>query len=92
MQVKQRDTVVTHRVPAFPQCQTALANAPVVGHERLQSEGTLAAAPVACAEQLASVEQDIRAGVTQAAVANFDETGLRLERKTHWPMWPAPSS
>jgi len=53
-------------------------------HQLSLSEGTLATAQVACAERLAPVEQAIRAGVTQAAVANFDETGLRVERKTHW--------
>lgn len=160
MQVKQPDTIVTHRAPTCSQCQTDLANAPVVGHECRQvvdlpttrpqvtehqalrvccpqcqtvtagqfppdvthpaqygpgvkalavylqtyqhlpfertqeyfrdvhqlslSEGTLATAQVTCAEQLASVEHAIRAGVTQAEVAHFDETGLRVEQKTHW--------
>jgi transposase len=53
-------------------------------HQLSLSEGTLASAQVSCAEQLAPVEQAIRAGVTQAAVAHFDETGLRVARKTHW--------
>jgi len=160
LQVEHPDTVVTHRASTCSQCQTALTNAPVVGHERRQvvdlpttrpqvtehqalqvccpqcqtvtvgqfppdvtqpaqygpgvkalavylqtyqhlpfertqeyfrdvhqlslSEGTLATAQVVCAERLAPVEQAIRTGVIQAEVAHFDETGLRVERKTHW--------
>lgn len=160
LQVEQPDTVVTHRAPTCPQCQTALANAPVVGHERRQvvdlpttrpqvtehqalrvccphcqrvtagpfppdvtqpaqygpgvkalavylqtyqhlpfertqdyfrdvhqlslSEGTLATAQAACAAALVPVENAIRSAVTQAPVANFDETGLRVNHQTYW--------
>src|SRR5258706_476539 len=42
-------------------------------HQLSLSEGTLATTQAVCAEQLAPVEQAIRAGVTQAAVAHFDE-------------------
>ncbi len=37
-----------------------------------------------CAERLVPIEHTIRSGVTEAAVVNFDETGLRVDRKTHW--------
>jgi len=36
MQVKHPDTIITHRAPTCPQCQTSLASAPVVGHTRRQ--------------------------------------------------------
>ncbi|MEO6320920.1 MAG: IS66 family transposase [Polaromonas sp.] len=53
-------------------------------HQLNLSEGTLVTVQASCAERLVPVEQDIRRGVTEAAVVNFDETGLRVDRKTHW--------
>lgn len=159
-QVEQPDTVVAHRASTCPQCQAALAAAPVVGRERRQvvdlpttrpqvtehqalvvccpqcqavtagafpadvtqpvqygpgvkalavylqtyqhlpfertqeyfadvhhlhlSEGTLTNTQAACAAALAPVEAAIREGVNQAAVAHFDETGLRVAGQGHW--------
>lgn len=53
-------------------------------HQLTLSEGTLVTVQANCAERLAPIEQAIRSGVTEAAVVNFDETGLRVEGKTHW--------
>lgn len=53
-------------------------------HQLTLSEGTLATVQASCAERLVPIEQAIRRGVTAAAVVNFDETGLRVDRKTHW--------
>ena len=53
-------------------------------HQLNLSEGTLVTVQASCAERLVPVEQAIRSGVTEAAVVNFDETGLRVDRKTHW--------
>lgn len=53
-------------------------------HQLNLSEGTLATVQANCAERLVPIEQAIRSGVTEAAVVNFDETGLRVDRKTHW--------
>lgn len=48
------------------------------------SEGTLVNAMTTCAEKLASVENQIKAGIQAAAVVNFDETGMRVEGKLNW--------
>lgn len=48
------------------------------------SEGTLASARETCAAQLEGVETAIHQALIQAPVANFDETGLRIEGQTHW--------
>jgi transposase len=48
------------------------------------SEGTLATTQQTCYERLASVETAIKQALTAAAVAHFDETGVRIEAKTHW--------
>ena len=48
------------------------------------SEGTLANARETCAVRLEPVETAIKQGVAQSAVVNFDETGLRVEGRTHW--------
>jgi transposase len=48
------------------------------------SEGTLAHARETCAVRLEAVETAIKQGVAQSAVVNFDETGLRVEGRTHW--------
>ena len=48
------------------------------------SEGTLANARETCATRLEAVEAAIKQGVAQAAVVNFDETGMRVEGRTNW--------
>lgn len=48
------------------------------------SERTLEAAVLACHAQLADVEAAIKQGVTAAAVAHVDETGLKVGGKTAW--------
>src|SRR5947209_3189566 len=48
------------------------------------SERTLEAAVASCHAQLAAVEAAIKQGVTAAAVAHFDETGLNVGGKTAW--------
>ncbi len=48
------------------------------------SEGTLYNAREKCFEVLAPVEAQIKAGVKGAAVAHFDETGLRVNSKLWW--------
>ena len=48
------------------------------------SAGTLAQVRETCATHLETVENAIKQAVTQAAVVNFDETGLRIAGKTHW--------
>jgi transposase len=53
-------------------------------HQLHLSEGSLATAQATCAAALVPVENAIRAGVTQAAVAHFDETGLRVAAHGHW--------
>ncbi len=47
------------------------------------SEGTLASARETCAARLEGVETAIHQALIQAPVANFDETGLRIEGETH---------
>jgi transposase len=53
-------------------------------HQLDLSEGTLATAQATCAAALEPIETAIRDAVTQAAVAHFDETGLRLLCLTYW--------
>lgn len=48
------------------------------------SEGTLYETRRQCFEALREVEAQIKAGVTAAAVAHFDETGLRVNAKLLW--------
>ena len=48
------------------------------------SAGTLAQARETCATRLETAENAIKQAVTQAAVVNFDETGLRIAGKTRW--------
>jgi len=48
------------------------------------SAGTLAQARETCATRLETVENAIKQAVTQAAVVNFDETGIRIAGQTHW--------
>lgn len=48
------------------------------------SEGTLHAAAQECAAQLAPVEEEIKEGIQQAKVAQFDETGVRVEKRRGW--------
>jgi len=45
---------------------------------------SLERAVAACHAQLAAVEAQIKAGVTRAAVAHFDETGVNLAGQTNW--------
>ena len=45
---------------------------------------TLATAQAVTFERLASIEQQIKAQLTQAPVCHFDETGIRLGGKLHW--------
>ncbi len=47
-------------------------------------EGTLGNALATCCERLAPVEAAIKAAITGAAVAQFDETGVRVAGKTQW--------
>lgn len=54
----------------------------VCGLER--SEGTLSETRTHCFEALSAVETQVMAGVQQAAVAHFDETGLRVQAKLMW--------
>jgi len=46
--------------------------------------GTLERAVAGCHTRLASVEAAIKAGVTRAGVAHFDETGVNIGGTTHW--------
>ncbi len=55
-----------------------------VVHQLDLSEGTLATAQATCAAALEPTETAIREAVTQAEVAHFDETGLRLLCLTYW--------
>jgi transposase len=48
------------------------------------SEGTLGAALEQCADGLAETEAVIKAAITKAPVANFDETGMYVEGKRGW--------
>lgn len=48
------------------------------------SEGTLERAIAACHERLATTEAAIKHGITEAAVAHFDETGVNLNGTTAW--------
>ena len=48
------------------------------------SEGTLVNQIAACAERARPIEADIKAAVTKAKVAHFDETGARVMKKLHW--------
>lgn len=48
------------------------------------SEATLQDAVTTCADNLVETEQHIKDGVTQAAVTDFDETGMRILKKCHW--------
>jgi transposase len=48
------------------------------------SEGTLYESRTQCFESLTKVEAQIVAGVQQADVAHFDETGLRVNAKLMW--------
>ncbi len=48
------------------------------------SEGTLYSAREQCFEQLASIEQQIKAGIAAAEVIHNDETGLRVNGKLWW--------
>jgi transposase len=48
------------------------------------SEGTLYNAREQCYEQLEVVEQHLKAGMQDAAVGHFDETGMRVKGKLMW--------
>ena len=48
------------------------------------AEGTLESMVAECHDQLATVEAQIKAGVTHAPVVHFDETGVNLGGKTSW--------
>jgi transposase len=48
------------------------------------AEGTLEQAVEECYDQLEPVEAAIKHGVTAAAVAHFDETGVNLQGTLHW--------
>jgi transposase len=48
------------------------------------SEGTLSEAIRACSKRLAPTEAAIREAISNASVAHFDETGLRIEGRTRW--------
>jgi transposase len=48
------------------------------------AEGTLERAVATCHAHLAAVEAAIKAGIGQAAVAHFDETGMDVAAKTRW--------
>lgn len=48
------------------------------------AEGTLERMVADCHEQLAETEAAIKRGVTEADVAHFDETGMRISGKTRW--------
>ena len=48
------------------------------------SEGKLGNITNDCSQQLESVDEFIRTQVTSAAVAGFDETGMRAVGSLHW--------
>ena len=68
-----------HLVPSARSCQifADLFGQPV-------SEGTLAAAVNVCAVELAETEVRIKQGISNSAVANFDETGMYVEDQRGW--------
>lgn len=47
-------------------------------------EGSLWSANLALYERLAPVEWEIKARIISAPLAHFDETGMRVQGKTHW--------
>jgi transposase len=48
------------------------------------SEGTLATAAAVCAARLEPIEAAIKAALTRATVAHFDETGVRIGSHLQW--------
>ena len=50
----------------------------------MPSEGTLVNMLAGCAKRLTPIEAQIKAALMRAAVAHFDETGLRVNKKLHW--------
>lgn len=51
---------------------------------RTVSEGTLVNLLAGCAERVAPIEAQIKAAITQADVAHFDETGQRVTGRLQW--------
>jgi len=74
--------VYLHQAQLLPLARTAEVLAELFGCPL--TEGTVARAVRACHAQLAGVEAAIKAAVTQAPVAHFDETGLDLGGQTAW--------
>lgn len=56
----------------------------LTGGKLTLSEGTLVNLVTACAQRVAPLEQQIKAALQVAAVAHFDETGMRVKGKLHW--------
>lgn len=52
--------------------------------EQPLAQGTLQAAGEFCARELQEIEEVIKEGVAQAAVAHFDETGMYVEDQRGW--------
>jgi transposase len=48
------------------------------------SQGTLATMLATCQERLDPVEAAIKAAITEAPIADLDETGTRIDGKLHW--------
>jgi transposase len=67
----------------IPTARTAEILADVFGCASF-SEGTLGTAVEECYAGLEGVESAVQAGVRQAAVAHFDETGLNIGGTLHW--------
>jgi len=66
----------------LPLGRTAAVLAEVVGCPL--AEGTVERAVADCHERLAGTEAAIKQGVTAAAVAHFDETGVTINGTTAW--------
>lgn len=78
----QRVALYLHRYHLLPSARTAELLADLFGCSF--SAGTLAQLVARCDTTLAATEGAIQQAVQRAAVAHFDETGLRVAGQPHW--------